>query len=354
MTVLQELFGAEHNAVVRMLAARYRGWDDEQLFRVGRLVVAAVIAKIHTIDWTVELLKTKTLYKAMNANWNGLLGARFKDRFWPHWFDPQRAVGAGRRAQDGRPRGALLPHRRIHGRLPPAHNVARRAAAAVTRRRRHTPLTDVFGDAGEATLAAAGAPAVWTALGSTPCGTLSLFNYPAALRTLVPTDDDGAPRVGRPVDLAALDIYRDRERGVARYNAFRRALHLPPLRRWEDLTTDAEALAELRSVYGDGPDGLERLDLLVGHLAEDKIPGFVLPQPAFLIFIAMASRRLEADAMFNTHFTEEVYTPEGMAWVRNVGGLRDVLHRHMPDVAAGVGSADSAFSRWGSLPGKRV
>jgi len=54
MTVLQELFGAEHNAVVRMLAGRYSGWDDEQLFRVGRLVVAAVIAKIHTVDWTVR------------------------------------------------------------------------------------------------------------------------------------------------------------------------------------------------------------------------------------------------------------------------------------------------------------
>eukprot|EP00168_Porphyra_purpurea_P000413 TRINITY_DN1045_c0_g1_i12.p1 TRINITY_DN1045_c0_g1~~TRINITY_DN1045_c0_g1_i12.p1 ORF type:complete len:305 (+),score=62.62 TRINITY_DN1045_c0_g1_i12:314-1228(+) len=106
MTVLQELFGAEHNAVVRMLAARYRGWDDEQLFRVGRLVVAAVIAKIHTIDWTVELLKTKTLYKAMNANWNGLLGARFKDRFGHIGSTPNvlsGLVGARKTADHGVP-----------------------------------------------------------------------------------------------------------------------------------------------------------------------------------------------------------------------------------------------------------
>jgi len=302
----------------------------------------------------VELLKTKTLYKAMNANWNGLLGAGFKDRFGHIGSSPNvlsGLVGARKTANHGVPYSLTEEFTavyRLHTMLPDELPLPSPGGGATTL------LTDVFGDAGEATLAAAGAPAVWTALGSTPCGTLSLFNYPAALRTLVPTDDDGSPRVGRPVDLAALDIYRDRERGVARYNAFRRALHLPPLRRWEDLTADAEALTELRAVYGDGPDGLERLDLLVGHLAEDKIPGFVLPQPAFLIFIAMASRRLEADAMFNTHFTEEVYTPEGMAWVRNVGGLRDVLHRHMPDVAAGVGTADSAFSRWGSPPGKRV
>lgn len=68
-------------------------------------------------------------------------------------------------------------------------------------------------------------------MGTTPTGALSLFNYPAALRAAVPTDDDGTPRTGRPVDLAALDVYSDRERGVLRYNAFRRALHMNPLQR---------------------------------------------------------------------------------------------------------------------------
>lgn len=68
-------------------------------------------------------------------------------------------------------------------------------------------------------------------MGTTPTGALSLFNYPAALRAAVPTDDDGTPRTGRPVDLAALDVYSDRERGVLRYNAFRRALHMNPRQR---------------------------------------------------------------------------------------------------------------------------
>jgi len=38
-------------------------------------VVAAEIAKIHTIEWTPQLLYDEPLYKGMNANWNGLLGA---------------------------------------------------------------------------------------------------------------------------------------------------------------------------------------------------------------------------------------------------------------------------------------
>lgn len=299
----------------------------------------------------MELLKTKTLHLSMNANWSGLLGAGFKNRFGHIGRSPNvfsGLVGARKTNNHGVPYSLseeFTAVYRLHPMLPDSLPVGGPA----------TPLTELIGKAGEATLAAAGARAVWTAMGTTPTGALSLFNYPAALRAVVPTDDDGTPRTGRPVDLAALDVYRDRERGVLRYNAFRRALHMKPLQRWEDLTSDQEALDALRAVYGDeASGGLERLDLLVGHLAEDKIPGFILPQPAFLIFIVMASRRLESDAAFNTHFTEEVYTPEGIAWVRDVRGLRDVLARHMPAVAEEVGSADSAFSRWGSLPGKRV
>lgn len=41
---------------------------------MARLVVAAEIAKIHTIEWTAQLLYNEPLYLAMNANWSGLFG----------------------------------------------------------------------------------------------------------------------------------------------------------------------------------------------------------------------------------------------------------------------------------------
>jgi alpha-dioxygenase len=47
----------------------YHDLNDEELYRHARLVTSAVIAKIHTIDWTVELLKTDTLLAAMRSNW---------------------------------------------------------------------------------------------------------------------------------------------------------------------------------------------------------------------------------------------------------------------------------------------
>ncbi len=46
----------------------------DELFDVARLVVTAEIAKIHTTEWTPQLLYGEPLYKGMNGNWNGLLG----------------------------------------------------------------------------------------------------------------------------------------------------------------------------------------------------------------------------------------------------------------------------------------
>ncbi|XP_076909736.1 alpha-dioxygenase PIOX-like [Bidens hawaiensis] len=77
VSTLQALFIHEHNAVCDTLKKEYPDLDDEDLYRHARLVTLAVIAKVHTIDWTIELLKTDMLKAGMRANWYGLLGKRF-------------------------------------------------------------------------------------------------------------------------------------------------------------------------------------------------------------------------------------------------------------------------------------
>ncbi|GKE10147.1 alpha-dioxygenase 1-like protein, partial [Tanacetum coccineum] len=81
VSTLQALFILEHNAVCDTLKKEYPDMNDETIFRHARLVTSAVIAKIHTIDWTVQLLKTDTLHAGMRANWYGLFGKKFKDRY---------------------------------------------------------------------------------------------------------------------------------------------------------------------------------------------------------------------------------------------------------------------------------
>ena len=55
---------------------RYRDVTPDELFEVARLVVAAEIAKIHTIEWTTQLLYDEPLFRGMNSNWSGLFGEK--------------------------------------------------------------------------------------------------------------------------------------------------------------------------------------------------------------------------------------------------------------------------------------
>lgn len=52
-----------------ILQKEYPEMNDEELYYHAKLVTSAVIAKIHTIDWTTELLKTDTLLAALRINW---------------------------------------------------------------------------------------------------------------------------------------------------------------------------------------------------------------------------------------------------------------------------------------------
>ena len=114
---------------------------------------------------------------------------------------------------------------------------------------------------------------------------------------------------GMEIDLAAVDILRSRERGVPRYNRFRRLLSLPEARSFEDLTKDPATAAELAAVY----DSIEDVDLTVGLHAEPPPAGFGFSDTAFRIFILMASRRLKSDRFFTHRLPARGLHPRGDA-----------------------------------------
>ncbi|MCE5166944.1 Alpha-dioxygenase 1 [Datura stramonium] len=121
-------------------------------------------------------------------------------------------------------------------------------------------------------------------MGHQACGALELWNYPVWMRDLVAQNVDGTDRPDH-IDLAALEIYRDRERSVARYNQFRRSMLQILISKWRDLTDDEEVIETLCEVYG---DDVEEPDLLVVLMAEKKIKGFAISKTAFFIFFVMA------------------------------------------------------------------
>lgn len=120
-----------------------------------------------------------------------------------------------------------------------------------------------------------------------------------------------------------------------------------PISKWEDLTDDTETIGILREVYG---DDIEKLDLLVGLMAEKKIKGFAISETAFFIFIVMASRRLQADRFFTSNFNSKTYTKKGLDWVNTTENLKQIIDRHFPDINDKWINSTSAFSVWDAPP----
>ncbi|KAK4603794.1 hypothetical protein RGQ29_012344 [Quercus rubra] len=353
-STLQALFIKEHNAVCDTLKKEYPSLDDEELYRYARLVTSAVIAKIHTIDWTVELLKTDMLLAGMRGNWYGLLGKKFKDTFG----HVGGAILGGLVGQK-KPNNHSVPYSlteefvsvyRLHSLLP--DNLHLRDISVTPGPNKSPPLIEevpmpnLIGRKGEEPLAKIGFEMQMVSMGHQASGALELWNYPTWFRDFITQDVGGQDRPDH-ADLAALEVYRDRERKIARYNEFRRALLLIPISKWEDLTDDKEAIQTLKEVYG---DDVEELDLLVGLMAEKKIKGFAISETAFVIFLVMATRRLEADRFFTSYFNEETYTKKGLEWVNSRESLKDVLDSHYPIMVIEWMNSTSAFSVWDSPP----
>lgn len=346
VSLLQELFLKEHNAVAEEIAREHPELadDDEKLFNVSRLVVSAIVAKIHTIDWTVELLKTKTLKVGMVTNWYGLPYALGFPKWFPAFFKLTAQKSANNHGTPFCLTEEFVAVYRLHPLLPDR--------LIIDDGNESIPMEELVGTRGEDSLRAnPNRPRqFWDSCLRYACGGLVLHNYPSVLRDIAPTDDEGRtlPDV---VDLAALDLYRDRERGVPRFNQFRRDIGMKPYQNWDKLTGgDAKMVEELSAVYG--PDGIEKCDLLVGNLAEKKIEGFAISETSFVIFLLMASRRLESDPFLNEYYNEETYTKAGLNWIENkTESLKDVLRRHYPDVIEDIPEDYSAFTprtRWPS------
>ncbi|MDZ7727038.1 MAG: peroxidase family protein [Dehalococcoidia bacterium] len=73
LAMLHTLFAREHNAICDHLKEAYPDWDDTRLFNVARLINAAVMAKIHSVEWTPAILPNEALADALDANWYGVL-----------------------------------------------------------------------------------------------------------------------------------------------------------------------------------------------------------------------------------------------------------------------------------------
>jgi hypothetical protein len=340
-SALHSLFMREHNAVCDHLHERYPELGDEELYDKARLVVAGLIAKIHTVEWTPAIILHPTTVRAMHANWWGLAGERIDRKL-------------GRRTKNHMIRGLVGAPTHQHG-VPYALT---EEFVSVYRMHPLIPDSFVFRSAGDGSVLAERSfrdlqvpkirerlgemswADVFYSLGNLHPGALTLHNYPKVLQEFHRPD-------GEVVDLAATDILRVRERGVPRYQRFRELFHLRKITSFEELCDQPEWVEELKRVYD---DDLDAVDLMVGMFAETKPKGFGFSDTAFRVFVLMASRRLEADRFFTVDYRPEVYTQAGLDWIDN-NTMKSVLVRHYPELETALQGVENAFAPWNNGTG---
>jgi hypothetical protein len=339
LSLLHTLFVKEHNAIADYLRGHYPTWDDERLFLTARLVNSALMAKIHTVEWTPGILANPVLEKAMNANWYGLL-PRWASRMLAGRSLGEALTGIVGSSQDHHAAAYSITEEfvsvyRLHPLLPDDYEVR---DSGTGRMITETDFEPIQGRGTRPSVQEWGMSNLLYSFGVANPGAITLHNHPRALNGHVRLNGDR-------VDLGTIDVLRDRERGVRRYNEFREALRKPRIERFEDLTDNREWADQMRDVY-DGD--IDAVDLQVGLLAEPLPPGFGFSDTAFRIFILMASRRLKSDRFFTDDYSPEVYSAEGIDWVER-NGMRDVLLRHHPELAPALEGVPNAFAPWNRL-----
>lgn len=336
LEMLFTLFTLEHNAICDALKLANPLWDDDEIFEHARLVNAALIAKIHTVEWTTAILGHPALQIGMRANWWGLAGETIKNLFG-RLSGSELVSGIPGSAKDhfGVPYTLTEEFVAVYRMHPLIPDDITFWSATDGRQLQRLGFQEIAGNSAQTICDEVGITDLFYSFGLMNPGAVTLHNYPRALQQFTRPD-------GVLIDLAAHDIMRCRELGVPRYTKFREILHLRPVRTFEELTENAVWREEIRRVYeGD----IDRVDLIVGLFAETPPKGFGFSDTAFRIFVLMASRRLNSDRFFTDDFTEEVYSKAGMDWIQN-NTMSSVLLRHFPALEPSLRDVKNAFAPW--------
>jgi hypothetical protein len=336
LAMLHTLFTLEHNYLCDLLAHQHPDWTDEQIFRKAKLINSALMAKIHTVEWTPAILPNSIVKAAMNVNWYGLSSEEAQELLT--FIDRSELLGgivgseAAHHAAPYSLTEEFVAVYRMHPLMPDEFAFHSVVTGDLLEKRE---LHEIAGRRTPAIAERLTMPDLFYSFGTCHPGAITLHNYPRHLQNL--TRDDG-----ERLDLAAVDILRDRERGVPRYNQFRRLLRKDAVKSFDELTTNVEWRKQIKDVYnGD----LEKVDLMTGLFAEPLPPGFGFSETAFRVFILMASRRLKSDRFFTDDYRAEIYTDFGLEFLKKTSML-DVLKRHYPHLSPALAGVENAFHPW--------
>jgi len=340
LSMMHTLFAREHNVLCDALQREYPAWEPERVYQTARLIVSALIAKIHTVEWTPAILATKAIEVGLHANWYG--APKDWKTQWGIWLVDEHALKGIPQTlpnHHGAPYSLteeFVAVYRLHPLIPDDYEFFdHRNGESLGR----YDFEQIRGTRTDDQMRSLLLPNVIYSFGIAHPGAITLHNYPAVLRKFRRSGGVAAADT-EIIDLSVVDLVRDRMRGVPRYNDFRAALHKPRVRHWEEITEDPEDVRWLKELYR---NDIDSVDTMVGLFAETPPVGFGFSDTAFRVFILMASRRLQSDRFLTVDYRPEVYSPLGLDWIdRN--GMTSIILRHCPGLAGVLPRNASAFA----------
>lgn len=352
LSLLHWLFVSEHNAICDYYAHFHPDWNDEMLFVMAQKVNVAHMARIHTTEWTEDLLQHPALQLGMHADWYGFLGQKAKmwimrlchrNKTAARLLKPLRnsdtiygMPGSKHEHHDGEfqtPQQFRMVYR-LHELILGEQELCK---PGTNERLTKIDLIDFLHNNTRPIVKKYGYEALAWSFVKKSCGALTLHNFPRVLTQFRNMQN------GELTDLAELDIFRERTDGTGSYNDFRESLGEPRVKTFMELTGGNKELAdELERCYeGD----VDKVDAGIGILAEPKPEGFALGFCQFYQFVLNAPRRVKSNIHLTEKFDYDHYL-EGMNWVEHSGGILGVIARHLPGLKPAMEGNERGFAPW--------
>ncbi|MBY0552824.1 MAG: catalase [Candidatus Obscuribacterales bacterium] len=350
LSLLHWLFVSEHNAICDYYHHFHPEWNDETLFVMAQKVNVAHMARIHTTEWTEDLLQHPALQLGMHADWYGFLGQKLKmwimrlchrNKTAARLLRPLRnsdtiygMPGSKHEHHDGEfqtPQQFRMVYR-LHELILGEQELCK---PGTNERLTKIDLIDFVHTNTRPIVKKFGYEALAWSFMKKSCGALTLHNFPRVLTQFRNQQN------GELTDLAELDIFRERTDGTGSYNDFRESLGEPRVTSFMELTGGNQALAdELERCYeGD----VDKVDAGIGILAEPKPAGFALGFCQFYQFVLNAPRRVKSNIHLTEKFDYDNYL-EGMNWVEHSGGILGVIARHLPGMKPALEGNERGFA----------
>ncbi len=254
---LHTLFAREHNRLCADLKTANPSWTDEQLFQTAKRQVSGMIQAIVYEEWLPTLGITLPAYQGYDATVNPNISNVF-------------SAAAFR-----------------YGHTTINSNIVRMGNDGHIMEEGNTILKEIFFN--PMTLMEAG-------------GMEALLK---GMSTQVQQDLDckiiddlrnflfGPPGAGG-LDLAAINIQRGRERGLADYNTIRQDVGLPTVSNTQEITSDPAVAATLATLY----ENINDIDPWVGLLAEDHLPNALFGETTHRIVTEQFQRLRDGDRFY--------------------------------------------------------